>query len=111
LHPGDGPAIRAKRLDGFQPSFFGEDSLTLAAFMNKLGAQNADFTVAETYDRDAGCYEAALLHPTASTNLNAASVCSGRGNGPFYYDGNPIAEKSRALITRFTVSLFNEVDS
>lgn len=73
-------------LIGFQPSFFGEDSQTLAAFMNKLGAQNADFTVAETYDRDAGCYEEALLQPTAMTNINAASVCSGRGNGPFYYD-------------------------
>jgi hypothetical protein len=73
-------------LIGFQPSFFGEDSQTLAAFMNKLGAQNADFTVAETYDRDAGCYEEALSHPAISTNINAASVCSGRGSGPFYYD-------------------------
>ncbi|MGA9671590.1 MAG: hypothetical protein WBQ94_20435 [Terracidiphilus sp.] len=73
-------------LIGFQPSFFGEDSQTLAAFMSKLGAQNADFTVAETYDRDAGCYEEALQQPTTISNVNAASVCSGRGNGPFYYD-------------------------
>lgn len=88
-------------LIGFQPSFFGEDSSTLATFMSKLGAQNADFTVAETYDRDAGCYEEALLHPTASTNLNAASVCSGRGNGPFYYD------ESNKTSPNFSVEISN----
>jgi len=43
---------------GFPPSDWGADSTTqLTAFMNKIGAANADFIVMQTSDRDAGCFE------------------------------------------------------
>jgi Calx-beta domain len=44
---------------GFPPSDWGAngDVAAVAAFMKALGAQNADFVVAETLDRDAGCFE------------------------------------------------------
>jgi hypothetical protein len=41
-----------------------------------LGAQNADFIVAQTSDRDAGCMEVTTPPPE----------CAGRGAGPFYWD-------------------------
>lgn len=44
---------------GFPPSTWGGSSTqAVIAWMNKLGAQNADFIVEQTLDRDAGCYEA-----------------------------------------------------
>lgn len=61
---------------GFPPSFWGRDANTVGNFMLKVGADKADFMVAQTSDRDAGCFEAAP--PPAE--------CSGRGNGPFYWD-------------------------
>lgn len=61
---------------GFPASFFGEDAQTVGNYMFKLGAQNADFIVAQTSDRDAGCFEA---NPVPQE-------CAGRGNGPFYLD-------------------------
>ena len=43
---------------GFPPSDWGGNTTAdVVAFMNALGAQNADFIVAETLDRDAGCFE------------------------------------------------------
>jgi hypothetical protein len=71
-------------LIGFQPSFFGENAPQLANFMNLLGAQNADFTVAETLDRDAGCYEEAQIQITDTTNIHAATTCT--RTGTFYLD-------------------------
>ena len=71
-------------LIGFQPSFFGETAPQLANFMNLLGAQNADFTVAETLDRDAGCYEEAQIQTTDTANIHAASTCT--RTGTFYLD-------------------------
>jgi hypothetical protein len=65
-----------KTLVGFPASFFGETAPTVATFMHANGAQNADFIVAQTSDRDAGCFEA----------TNPPSECTGRGNGPFYWD-------------------------
>jgi hypothetical protein len=61
---------------GFPPSFWGRDAATVGSFMLKLGADKADFMVAQTSDRDAGCFEA----------TPAPSECAGRGNGPFYWD-------------------------
>ena len=46
--------------------------------MSKIYAQNADFIVAQTSDRDAGCAEVSSPPPE----------CSGRGSGPFYWDEN-----------------------
>ena len=65
-----------KTLVGFPASFFGETAPTVASFMHANGAQNADFIVAQSSDRDAGCFEAASPPPE----------CTGRGSGPFYWD-------------------------
>lgn len=66
---------------GFPPSFWGRDATTVGNFMLKLGADQADFIVAQTSDRDAGCFEAAP--PPAE--------CAGRGTGPFYWDEANVA--------------------
>jgi hypothetical protein len=66
---------------GFPPSFWGRDATTVGHFMAKLGAGKADFIVAQTSDRDAGCFEVAAPVPE----------CAGRGNGPFYWDENNVA--------------------
>jgi hypothetical protein len=71
-------------LIGFQPSFFGETAPQLANFMNLLGAQHADFTVAETLDRDAGCYEEAVIQKTDTATIHAATTCT--RTGTFYLD-------------------------
>ncbi|WP_156970804.1 hypothetical protein [Andreprevotia chitinilytica] len=65
---------------GFPPSFFGQDATSVGTFMAKLGADKADFIVAQTSDRDAGCMEIA----------SPVSECAGRGNGPFYWDENNV---------------------
>jgi hypothetical protein len=61
---------------GFPPSSWGRDVTTVGNFMLKLGADKADFIVAQTVDRDAGCMEVA----------SPPAECAGRGNGPFYWD-------------------------
>jgi hypothetical protein len=66
---------------GFPPSHWGRDATTVGNFMVKLGADKADFIVAQTSDRDAGCFEVAT--PVAE--------CAGRGSGPFYWDENNVA--------------------
>jgi hypothetical protein len=46
---------------GFPPSSWGASSLAEnIAFMKKVGVGAADFTVLQTVDRDAGCYEAGI---------------------------------------------------
>ena len=64
---------------GFPPSFFGATATGVGNFMVALGADQADYIVAQTSDRDAGCFEA------------AAAGCTGRGSGPFYWDENNVA--------------------
>jgi hypothetical protein len=59
---------------GFPPSDWGTGATKVAAWMNAIGAQNADFIVGQTLDRDAGCYEAS---PQPS--------CNGT-HGPWYLD-------------------------
>lgn len=45
---------------GFPPSDWGgKNEADIIAFMNAIGAQNADFIVEGALDRDAGCFEAA----------------------------------------------------
>jgi hypothetical protein len=61
---------------GFPPSLWSGDANATGSFMAKLGADKADFIVAQTSDRDAGCFEV----PTP------VDECAGRGNGPFYLD-------------------------
>jgi Calx-beta domain len=56
---------------GFPPSVWGGNTdAEVVAFMNAVGAQNADFIVQQTLDRDAGCYEAT---PQASYCTNTSS--------------------------------------
>jgi hypothetical protein len=66
---------------GFPPSFFGNDATTVGNFMVRLGADSADFIVAQTSDRDAGCFEVA----------SPPDECLGRGDGPFYWDENNVS--------------------
>jgi hypothetical protein len=61
---------------GFPPSSWGAPTTAdVVAFMNKLGAQKADFIVEQTLDRDAGCFE---VSPQPS-------YCSRSGSG-WYWD-------------------------
>jgi hypothetical protein len=60
---------------GFPPSSWGGNSTAeVVAFMNAVGAQNADFVVEQTLDRDAGCRE---VSPQPS-------YCT--GTGTWYWD-------------------------
>jgi hypothetical protein len=65
---------------GFPPSLWSGNPNATGTFMAKLGADKADFIVAQTSDRDAGCFEV----PTP------VDECAGRGNGPFYWDENNV---------------------
>jgi hypothetical protein len=58
---------------GFPPSNWNGNATQVVAYMNKLGAQNADFVIEQTLDRDAGCFEA------------APSYCQRGGTG-WYWD-------------------------
>jgi hypothetical protein len=58
---------------GFPPSDWSFGSSAVVAYMNAIGAQNADFIVAQTLDRDAGCYEVQAFN------------CTGEA-GPWYWD-------------------------
>jgi hypothetical protein len=66
---------------GFPPSDWGGTSLaSVVAFMNSMGANQGDFIVMQTVDRDAGCREQAALTPAT-----AQADCVG-GQGPWYWD-------------------------
>jgi hypothetical protein len=61
---------------GFPPSDWGGGTTAqVVTFMQAIGAQNADFIVMETLDRDAGCFE---VTPQPSDCV--------RGGGPWYWD-------------------------
>lgn len=61
---------------GFPPATWGASSpAAVIAFMNAVGAQNADFIVEQTLDRDAGCFE---VSPQPS-------ICTRNGTG-WYWD-------------------------
>jgi len=74
---------------GFPPSFWGLSATSVGNFMAKVGADKADFIVAQTSDRDAGCFEVA----------SPVAECAGRGSGPFYWD------ESNATSPNFSESL------
>ena len=65
---------------GFPPSLWSGDPNATGTFMAKLGADKADFIVAQTSDRDAGCFE----------DPNPVPNCANRGPGPFYLDENNV---------------------
>ena len=62
---------------GFPYSTWGASTTTaVVAYMNALGAQHADFIVAQTLDRDAGCFE----------TQSAADSCARGAGGVWYWD-------------------------
>ena len=64
---------------GFPPSpWGGNTNADVVAFMNAVGAQNADFIVEETLDRDAGCFE---VSPQPSD-------CARGGTGYYWDESN-----------------------
>ena len=63
---------------GFPPSAWGNSDAVVVAFMNAVGAQNADFIVEQTSDRDSGCFEAA----------SAADGCARGGTGWYWDESN-----------------------
>jgi Calx-beta domain len=64
---------------GFPPSAWGGNTdADVVVFMNALGAQNADFIVEETLDRDAGCFE---VSPQPSD-------CARGGTGYYWDESN-----------------------
>lgn len=77
-------SLAPKVVIGLSVSSFGaftngqSDPLRIAAYMNKIGANQADITVLETLDRDAGCFE------------NGSDANCKRG-GSFYWDESNVA--------------------
>jgi len=67
-----------KALLGFPPAFWNASPDAIAQEMRAIGADRADFIVAQSSDRDAGCLEVAEV-----------GECKGR-SGPFYRDENNI---------------------
>jgi hypothetical protein len=64
---------------GFPPSQWGGDTnAKVVAFMNAVGAQKADFIVAQTLDRDAGCFEM----------QSASAGCARPGSGWYWDEAN-----------------------
>lgn len=70
-----GRKVAPKTLIGFPPAFWNGTPVEVAAMMRAAGANQADFIVAQTSDRDAGCREVA----------SPPSECQ-NGSAPFYWD-------------------------
>ncbi len=56
-----GRQIAPKTVIGFHASVWAGETSQTVAFLNSLGASEADIVVVETLDRDAGCFEAGTL--------------------------------------------------
>jgi hypothetical protein len=88
-----------KALIGFPPAFWNGTPDVIAKEMQAVGADRADFIVAQTSDRDAGCLEEANI-----------GECMGR-TGPFYRDENnintPNFHQEQAQYTAYSAALGN----
>lgn len=86
---------------GFPYSTWGASTTAdVVAFMSALGAQNADFIVAQTLDRDAGCFEV----------QDATDGCVRAGTGWYWDDTNlslPDFTEHLALVEAFHAGLGN----
>ncbi|MGJ7529760.1 hypothetical protein [Variovorax sp. GB1P17] len=95
-----GRQIAPKALMGFPPAFWSGTAATLGAQMQAVGANQADFIVAQTSDRDAGCREVA----------SPPAECAGR-SGPFYWDESnktsPNFHDSQSQISDYRAALGN----
>ena len=63
---------------GFPPALFGDLYSTALGYMQKLGADKADFIVMQTLDRDAGCFEA----------IPQSSYCQRAGTNWYWDEAN-----------------------
>jgi hypothetical protein len=70
-------ALAPKALVGFPPSDWGIGTSGMIAFMEQVGASDADFVVMQTLDGDAGCFEA-----------RANSKCQREGSGWYWDESN-----------------------
>jgi hypothetical protein len=95
-----GRQIAPKALVGFPPAFWSGTAAAVGAQMRAVGAHQADFIVAQTSDRDAGCRE--VPSPPAE--------CTGR-SGPFYWDESNITSpnfhESQRQISDYRAALGN----
>ncbi|MDQ0585927.1 hypothetical protein [Variovorax paradoxus] len=95
-----GRQIAPKALLGFPPAFWNGTAAEVGAQMRSVGAQQADFIVAQTTDRDAGCREVA----------SPPAECTGR-SGPFYWDESNVASpnfhESQRQISDYRAALGN----
>jgi len=95
-----GRQIAPTALLGFPPAFWSGTAAEVGAQMRAVGAQQADFIVAQTTDRDAGCREVA----------SPPAECTGR-SGPFYWDENNVASpnfhESQRQISDYRAALGN----
>ncbi|MGJ7606667.1 hypothetical protein ACSFA7_20155 [Variovorax sp. LT1R20] len=97
-----GRQIAPKALVGFPPSFWSGTAAEIGAQMRAVGAGKADFIVAQTSDRDAGCREVA----------SPPAECQ-NGSAPFYWDaGNktsPNFHDSQKQISDYRAVLGNDL--
>ncbi|SEU22531.1 hypothetical protein SAMN05443580_13332 [Variovorax sp. OV084] len=95
-----GRQIAPKALVGFPPSFWSGTAAEIGAQMRVVGADKADFIVAQTSDRDAGCWEAD----------SPPDECRGR-TGTFYWDASnktsPNFHDSQKQISDYRAALGN----
>ncbi|MCR6478161.1 hypothetical protein NU688_18515 [Variovorax sp. ZS18.2.2] len=95
-----GRQIAPKALVGFPPAFWSGTPAEIGAQMRAVGADRADFIVAQTSDRDAGCREVA----------SPPDECTGR-SGPFYWDASnktsPNFHESQSQISDYRAALGN----
>lgn len=95
-----GRKVAPKALLGFPPAFWNGTPAEIAAQMRTVGANQADFIVAQTSDRDAGCREAAS-RPAECQN----------GSAPFYWDASnqtsPNFHDSQKLYSDYRAALGN----
>lgn len=81
-----GRQIAPKALVGFPPSFWSGTAAEIGAQMRAVGAGKADFIVAQTSDRDAGCREVA----------SPPAECQ-NGSAPFYWDETSFRDSQRQI--------------
>jgi hypothetical protein len=95
-----GRQIAPKALVGFPPAFWSGTAAEIGAQMRAVGADKADFIVAQTSDRDAGCWEAE----------SPPDECTGR-SGTFYWDASnktsPNFHDSQKQISDYRAALGN----
>jgi len=97
-----GRKVAPKALIGFPPAFWNGTTAEIAAMMRTVGANQADFIVAQTSDRDAGCREAASPPPECQN-----------GSAPFYWDASnktsPSFHDSQKQYSDYRAALGNDL--